>query len=94
MKNPHAVALGKSGGTAGRGKAKARTAEQASAAANKRWSRVRDLERDNAAMREAIARAVDMHLGRCASSEPLSAANYRHHACEARNILRSALPNQ
>lgn len=37
-KNPHAKALGKLGGKAGRGKAKARTAEQARAAAMKRWA--------------------------------------------------------
>jgi len=39
MKNPHAVALGKKGGKAGSGKAKARTSEQASAAAKARWAK-------------------------------------------------------
>jgi hypothetical protein len=37
MKNKHAVALGKRGGKAGKGKKKARTTEQARAAANARW---------------------------------------------------------
>jgi hypothetical protein len=41
MKNQHAVALGKAGGIAGRGKAKSRTAEQCRAAAKARWNRVR-----------------------------------------------------
>ncbi len=38
IKNPAAVALGKLGGAAGRGKSKARTTEQARAAAAKRWA--------------------------------------------------------
>ena len=36
-KNPHAVILGRLGGKAGTGKAKARTSEQARAAAQIRW---------------------------------------------------------
>jgi len=40
MKNPAAVALGRLGGRAGKGKAKARTTEQARAAAMKRWEKV------------------------------------------------------
>jgi len=39
MKNPHAVALGKKGGKAGTGAAKARTSEQARAAVLARWAR-------------------------------------------------------
>ena len=39
MKNPHAVALGKLGGLAGTGKAKARTSEQARAAVRVRWAK-------------------------------------------------------
>lgn len=38
-KNPAAVALGRRGGRAGRGKAKARSGEQARAAALARWGR-------------------------------------------------------
>ncbi len=38
-KNPHAVALGRLGGAAGKGKAKARTSEQARAAVMVRWSK-------------------------------------------------------
>lgn len=37
MKNPHAKALGKLGGKAGTGKAKARTSEQARKAVDQRW---------------------------------------------------------
>ena len=37
--NPHAQALGRLGGLAGRGKPKARTSEQARAAAGVRWRR-------------------------------------------------------
>jgi len=36
-KNPAAVALGRLGGSAGTGKAKARSSDQAKAAVNKRW---------------------------------------------------------
>ena len=43
MKSPNAVALGKAGGTAGRGKAKARTSEQARAAAQARWAKQREV---------------------------------------------------
>lgn len=39
MKNPAAVALGKLGGKAGTGKAKARTSEQARAAVMARWAK-------------------------------------------------------
>jgi hypothetical protein len=38
-KNPSAVALGRLGGRAGTGKAKARTTEQARAAAKARWAK-------------------------------------------------------
>ena len=44
-KNHHAVALGKIGGKAGTGKAKARTREQAQAAANMRWDQYREARR-------------------------------------------------
>jgi hypothetical protein len=37
-KNPHAIALGKLGGKAGRGAAKARSPEQARKAALARWA--------------------------------------------------------
>lgn len=40
-KNPHAVALGRAGGKAGRGKAKARTSEQAKRAIQARWAKTR-----------------------------------------------------
>ena len=40
-KNPAAVALGRLGGKAGTGKAKARTREQARAAIMVRWNRVK-----------------------------------------------------
>ncbi len=40
-KNPAAVSLGRLGGKAGTGKAKARTKEQCQAAALKRWSKPR-----------------------------------------------------
>jgi len=39
LKNKHAQALGKKGGSAGRGAAKARTSEQARAAAKARWDK-------------------------------------------------------
>ena len=39
MKNKHAVELGRLGGRAGTGKSKARTSEQARAAANARWAK-------------------------------------------------------
>jgi len=39
-KNPHAVALGRLGGAAGTGKAKARTSEQARRAVLARWGKV------------------------------------------------------
>ena len=53
----------------------------------------RGLERENTKLRAAIKLADEMHLGRCASSEPFTAQDYRNHACEARNILRSASAN-
>jgi hypothetical protein len=42
--NPHAQALGKLGGKAGTGKAKARTSDQARAAVMQRWKRKRAQE--------------------------------------------------
>jgi len=42
MKNKHAAALGKKGGKAGTCKAKARTTEQAQAAARARWDKRAD----------------------------------------------------
>jgi hypothetical protein len=39
MKNPAAVKLGRLGGKAGTGKAKARSSEQARAAVMKRWAK-------------------------------------------------------
>ncbi len=41
MKNKHAVAMGKLGGKAARGKKKARTSEQARAAVKARWDKWR-----------------------------------------------------
>ena len=41
MKNSHAVALGRKGGKAGKGAAKARSSEQAQAAAFTRWAKVK-----------------------------------------------------
>lgn len=41
MKNPAAVALGKLGGKAGKGKAKARSSAQARTAVMIRWARAR-----------------------------------------------------
>jgi len=41
MKNPAAVTLGRLGGKAGTGKAKARTSEQARAAVAARWAKVK-----------------------------------------------------
>jgi hypothetical protein len=38
-KNPHAVAMGRLGGKAGKGKAKARTSEQARMAIMARWGK-------------------------------------------------------
>lgn len=40
---------------------------------------------------EAIIQADEMHLSRCASSEPFRSNDYRAHACDARQILRTAL---
>jgi hypothetical protein len=45
--NPHAQALGKLGGKAGTGKAKARTSEQARAAVNTRWAKRKKRRRQN-----------------------------------------------
>lgn len=47
LKNPFAVALGSLGGKAGTGKSKARTTEQASKAAKKRWLNYRSEMRKN-----------------------------------------------
>ena len=44
-----------------------------------------------ASLEGAIKQADEMHLGRCASSEPFKAIDYRNHACDARDILRDAL---
>lgn len=41
MKNPHAVAMGKLGGKAGKGKCKARDSKKMKAAAEKRWNKKR-----------------------------------------------------
>jgi hypothetical protein len=41
VKNKHAVALGRIGGKSGRGKAKARTSEQARAAVMVRWNKAK-----------------------------------------------------
>ena len=41
-KNPAAVSLGRLGGAAGKGKAKARTSEQARAAVQARWAKWRE----------------------------------------------------
>jgi len=51
---------------------------------------------DRAVIREAVEAletANEMHLGRCASSEPFSATDYRNHACDAREYVRTALTN-
>jgi len=45
--NKHAQALGKMGGKAGRGKAKARTSEQARAAVMARWNKVNAAKKAN-----------------------------------------------
>jgi len=50
MKNPAAVALGRLGGKAGRGRAKARTSEQARAAAQARWAKRKSLKRVGGAL--------------------------------------------
>jgi hypothetical protein len=44
FKNPAAVALGRLGGKAGSGKAKARTREQARKAVNARWMKRKKVE--------------------------------------------------
>lgn len=38
-----------------------------------------------------LKQADEMHLGRCASSEPFTAQDYRNHACEARALVRKAI---
>lgn len=56
MKNAAAVALGKLGGKAGTGAAKARTSEQARAAVQARWAKRRPkriARRSNAKLRDA-----------------------------------------
>ena len=45
MKNKHAQALGRIGGKAGTGKAKARTSEQARAAVMARWAKVKAVKK-------------------------------------------------
>ena len=55
--------------------------------------RITEAEAETERLRAAIKLADEMHLGRCASSEPFTAQDYRNHACEARNILRSASAN-
>jgi len=45
MKNPHAQALGRLGGKAGRGKAKARSPDQARAAVVARWAKAKQKEK-------------------------------------------------
>lgn len=47
QKNPHAVALGRLGGSAGKGASKARPSEQMRAAANARWSKTKGDAKDN-----------------------------------------------
>jgi hypothetical protein len=44
-------------------------------------------ERALALLREA----EDMHLSRCASSEPFTAQEYRDHACWARTFVKQAI---
>jgi hypothetical protein len=46
VKNKHAMALGRLGGKAGRGAAKARTSEQARAAVMARWAKVKTKEKN------------------------------------------------
>lgn len=41
-------------------------------------------------LRELLQQADEMHLGRCASSEPFTAQDYRNHACDARTLIREA----
>jgi hypothetical protein len=53
-KNPAAVALGRLGGQAGTGKAKARTSEQARAAALARWSRITRKDTANLTVRKMV----------------------------------------
>lgn len=52
MKNPAAVALGRLGGQAGTGKAKARTSEQARAAVAARWAKVKRKPKNKAENQE------------------------------------------
>lgn len=59
MKNKHAAALGKKGGMAGRGKAKARTSEQAKAAAKARWSRWQEMQDELETLRRNAARDAE-----------------------------------
>jgi len=46
-KNPHAVALGRLGGSAGTGASKARTSEQMRAAAQARWNKTKGNAKGN-----------------------------------------------
>lgn len=50
--NPHAQALGKLGGKAGTGKAKARTSQQARAAVMARWSKHKKRRKPNSKLRD------------------------------------------
>jgi hypothetical protein len=62
MKNKHAAALGKKGGKAGTGKAKARTPEQAQAAARARWDNLKlieDLKKELVAARARADSAIN-----------------------------------
>jgi hypothetical protein len=54
MKNKHAAALGKKGGKAGTGAAKARTAEQARSAAQARWATAAE----NKALKDQVAALI------------------------------------
>ena len=56
-KNPAAVSLGRAGGKAGTGAAKARTSEQARAAVNARWTKQQ--AKVDATDRAAVQRAED-----------------------------------
>ena len=62
-KNPHAVALGRLGGSAGKGASKARTSEQMRAAANARWNKTKGDAKgnpENARKGQGIALTADM----------------------------------
>jgi hypothetical protein len=63
-KNPAAVSLGRKGGKAGTGKAKARTSEQARAAVLKRW------ENHRCALALAPAKNNSRHVAQCGPLRP------------------------